>query len=163
MNLQLTKTLIDKIKPTLTEMEVGTYSDIDSYHCNLLQFGREKVLLITNDSTLYSFVILGIKSTHFKNIEGFIREAVFKLLIENGFSQNQFEKVLLSMESFTYSKTSNRSVIASMNEMKKYIGYKLASDETLIDINKTINEIIFKKIDYQKPYRLFQQLLEDAE
>ena len=142
----------------MTDIDVNDYSEIDSYHCNLLTFGKENVLLITNDSTLYSFVIFGLKSKDFKHIEDFIRESIFKLLIESGFPQNQFEKVLLSMESFTYSKTSNRSVTSSMNEMKKIIGYKL--DSGSIEINKMINNVIFKKIDYEKPHNLFQKLLE---
>ena len=90
MNLQLTKTLIDKIKPTLSTIDVSENSDIDNYHCTLLQFGRDNILLITNDVTLYSFVIFGLKSKDFKNIEEVIRESVFKLLIESGFPQNQY-------------------------------------------------------------------------
>ncbi|MBU1990549.1 hypothetical protein KJ691_07330 [bacterium] len=50
-----------------------------------------------------------------------MRERVFKLLIESGLAQSQFEKILESMETFNYSKTSNRSVIASMNDMKRHI------------------------------------------
>jgi hypothetical protein len=158
MNLQLTKTLINRIKPTLSDIDISEYSDIDNYHCNLLQYDSENVLLITNDTTLYSFVIFGLKSKDFKDIEEVIRQSVFKLIIESGFSRKQFEKILLSMESFIYSKSSNRSVVSTMNEMKKCIGYELG--QSPLDINKTVNNLIFKRIDYQKPHTLFQKLLE---
>ena len=42
MNLQLTKPLIDKIKPTLSTIDVSEYSEIDNYHCNLLPYVRVK-------------------------------------------------------------------------------------------------------------------------
>jgi len=159
MNLQLTKTLIDTIKPILTDIDVSDYSEIDNYHCNLLKFGRENVLLITNDSTLYSFVIFGLKAKDFKNIEDVIRESIFKLLIESGFSQNQFEKVLSSMQSFNYCKSSDRSILSTMTEMKQCIGYDLS--QSPFEINNSINNLMFKRTDYQKPFNLFQKLLEE--
>jgi IS30 family transposase len=160
MNLQVTKNVIDTIKPIMSDIDINNFSDIDNYHCNLLKYGRENVLLITNDSTLYSFVIVGLKSKDFKNIEEVIRESVFKLLLHNGFPQNQFEKILSSMEKFNYTKTSNRSVISSMNDMKKHIGVWL--DRDIYEINQKINEIPFKKIGYNRPYELFQKLLEES-
>jgi hypothetical protein len=160
MNLQLTKTLIDKIKPTLSTIDVSENSDIDNYHCTLLQFGRDNILLITNDVTLYSFVIFGLKSKDFKNIEEVIRESVFKLLIESGFPQNQYERVLSSMESFSYCKSSDRSILSTMTEMKKCIGYDL--DQSPFEINHSINNMIFKRTDYKKPHKLFQKLLEES-
>jgi hypothetical protein len=160
MNLQCTKSLVDKIKPIMSDIEVGDYPNIDNYHCNLLTFGRNNVLLITNDSTLYSFVILGLKSKDFKNIEEIIRQSVFKLMIASGFPQNQFEKILLSMDSFNYTKTSNKSVISSMNDMKKHICFWLNRD--YYEINSKINNIPYKTNGYKCAYELFQRLLEES-
>ena len=160
MNLQLTKTLIDTIKPTLSDVNIEDYSPIENYHCNLLKFGRENVLLITNDETLYSFIIFGLKSNDFKNIEDVIREGIFKLLIDGGFPQHQFEKILSSMEKFNYTKTSNRSVISSMNDMKKHIGVWLYRSD--YEINQKINDIPFKKNGYEKSKKLFMKLLEES-
>ena len=61
MNLQLSKLLIDTLKPSINDINVNNYPAIDNYHCNLFKFGREYILLITNDETLYSFVIAGLK------------------------------------------------------------------------------------------------------
>lgn len=160
MNLQLTKTLIDTIKPTLSDIKIENYSPIENYHCNLLKFGRENVLLITNDETLYSFIIFGLKSKDFKNIEEVIRESVFKLLVDDGFPQHQFEKILSSMTSFNYTKSSNRSVISSMNDMKKNIEIWLDRDG--YEINERINDIPFKKNGYEKSKKLFMKLLEES-
>jgi len=122
MNLQLTKNLSDRLRRTLIDIESLPHSDIDDFHCNLLKFGRYNCVLITNNKTLYSFFLFGFKADDFKHFEELVRERVFKLLVESGLAQSQFEKILESMETFNYSKTSNRSVIASMNDMKKQIG-----------------------------------------
>ncbi len=158
MNLQLSKTFIDTIKPTLSDINIEDYSKIDNYHCSLFKFGRNNVLLITNDETLYSFIIMGLKSKDFKNIEDIIRESIFKLLIDGGFPQYQFEKILSSMESFNYTKSSNRSVISSMNDMKKHIEIWLDNDT--YEINQKINDIPFKKNAYEKSKDLFMEMLE---
>ena len=121
MNLQSTKILITKLKKDTVEIDTMRYSDIDNYHCNLLKFGRVNSILITNDKTLYSFFIYGLTANDFINFGEVVKQSVFKLLLESGFFQDQFEKVLNSMESINYSKTSNRSVISSMNEMKRHI------------------------------------------
>lgn len=159
MNLQLTKNLSDKLKPTLTDVESLPHSDIDDYHCNLLKFGRYNCVLITNDKTLYSFFLFGLKSDDFKHFEETVRERVFKLLIESGLSQNQFEKILESMETFNYSKTSNRSVISSMNDMKNQIGSYLEMGDDIFTLHSKLNKTPYKIIGYNYPIKLFGELL----
>ena len=157
MNLQLSKLLIDTLKPSINDINVNNYPVIDNYHCNLFKFGREYILLITNDETLYSFVITGLKLKDLGNFEDVIRENIFKLLINGGFSQNQYEKILLSMERFNYTKSSNKSVISSMNNMKKLIEVWL--DKDFYEINKKINDIPFKKNGFEPSSKIFNELL----
>lgn len=88
-----------------------------------------------------------------------MKQSVFKLLIESGFSQNQFEKVLNSMESINYSKTSNRSVVSSMNEMKRHIESGVYEGDDILEINRKINQIPYKTNKYKKSKDLFEELL----
>lgn len=159
MNLQLTKNLSDKLKLTLIDVESHPHSDIDDYHCNLLKFGRYNCVLITNDKTLYSFFLFGLKSNDFKHFEEVVKESIFKLLIDSGLSQNQFEKILESMENFNYSKTSNRSVISSMNEMKRLIEGSLEYGDDIFTINRKLNETPYKIIGYGYPIEKFGEML----
>lgn len=159
MNLQLTKNLSDRLRRTLIDIESLPHSDIDDFHCNLLKFGRYNCVLITNNKTLYSFFLFGFKADDFKHFEELVRERVFKLLVESGLAQSQFEKILESMETFNYSKTSNRSVIASMNDMKKQIGSYLERDDDIYQINKKLNRTPYKAIGYKYPVELFNEML----
>ena len=159
MNLQLTKKLSDKLKVDLVEIDTSNYSDIDNYHCNLLKFGRDNCVLITNDKTLFSFFIYGLKASDFKDFKESISQPIFKILMELGFSQPQFEKVLFSLENIQYSKTSNRSVISSMNDMQKFIEGDIFDGENIFTINKRINHIPYKTNGYKQSIELFKELL----
>ncbi len=163
LNLQLTKKLSDTLKVDMVEIDTSNYSDIDNYHCNLLKFGRTNCVLITNDKTLFSFFIYGLKAKDFKNFEESISQPIFKILVELGFSQSQFEKVLDSLQNIQYSKTSNRSVISSMNDMKKFIEMALYGGESILNINKRINHIPYKINGYKQSMELFQELLGDSD
>ncbi len=163
MNLQLTKKLSDKLKVDMVEIDTTKYSDIENYHCNLLKFGRDNCVLITNDKTLFSFFIYGLKSNDFKNFKESISQPIFKILVELGFSQSQFEKVLLSLENIQYSKTSNRKVISSMNNMKLMIESFLYGGNNIHEINKKLNNIPYKYIEYNNSTDLFKELLGDSD
>ena len=145
----------------MVEIDTTKYSDIDNYHCNLLKFGRYNCVLLTNDKTLFSFFIYGLKANDFKNFEESIGQPIFKILIELGFSQNQFEKVLDSLQNIQYSKTSNRSVISSMNDMKNQIEAYLYSGDNLYEINRKLNNTPYKYVGYNYPTDLFKELLSE--
>ena len=160
MNLQLTNLLQNKLKVDVIELGTTKYSDINNYHCNLLKFGRIHGVLITNDKTLFSFFIHGLKADDFKYFEEVIKQSIFKLLIDSGLSQKQFEIILDSMENIQYSKTSNKSVLSSMNDMKRMIESYLHSGDTIIEINKALNQIPYKANGYKYAFKLFKELLE---
>lgn len=163
MNLQSTKNLLDKLKTDVVEINPSDYSDIENYHCNLLKFGRKNCVLITNDKTLFSFFIYGLTSDDFKHFEDSFSQPVFKILIELGFEQYQFEKVLDSLQNIKYSKTSNRKVISSMNNMKLMIDGFLEYGDDIMEINRKLNNIPYKYIGYEYSIRLFKELLNDSD
>ena len=159
MNLQLTKKLADKLKVDMSTIDISKADDIDNYHCNLLKFGREYGILIINDKTLYSFYLHGFQAKEFKDFEYIFKESIFKLLLNSGLEQYQFEKILNSMETIAYTKTSNRSVTASMTDMKHFIENSIYNGDDLFTINRKINTIPYKKNDYKYAIKLFDELL----
>jgi len=159
LNLQLTKKLADKLKVDMSPINISKSDDIDNYHCNLLKFGREYGILITNDKTLYSFYLHGFKAKEFKDFEYIFKESIFKLLLDSGLEQYQFEKILNSMETIKYTKTSNRSVTASMTDMSRFIESSLYNGDDIFTINRKINTIPYKKNDYKYAMKLFDELL----
>jgi len=163
MNLKLTKKLSDKLKVNLLDVDINKSDDIENYHCNLLKFGRDNCVLITNDKTLFSFFIYGLKASDLKNFQESISQPIFKIMVGLGFSQPQFEKVLLSLENIHYSKTSNRSVIASMNDMKNQIEAYLYGGDDIYELHRKLNTTPYKYVGYKYPLDLFKELLGELE
>jgi hypothetical protein len=159
VNLQSTKSLLDILKTTTVEINLSEYSDIENYHCNVLKFGRDNCVLITNNKTLFSFFLYGIKATDFKHFEEVISESIFKILVDIGFPQYQFEKVLDSLQTIQYAKTSDKSVLSSMNDMKQHIKGCLLRGDTILEINQKINKIPYKRNGYKSSVELFGELL----
>lgn len=90
MNLQLTKILIDIIKPKLNDVNIQDYPEIDNYHCNLININGIESLLITNNKTLFSFFIYDID---FENFIETIKQSVFKILVDLDSSKSIWKNI----------------------------------------------------------------------
>ena len=164
MNLKCTKILLDKLKIKDIDIKkdgLVLNQDLNNWHCNLLKFGRINTVLLTNDKTLYSFFLTGYKANDFKNFKLVASEDMFKILYSLDFKQKYIEIILNSLENITYSKTSNKSVLATMTQIKRFVELGIYRDENIIDINKKINSIPHKIIEYKTSSELFNELLKD--
>jgi hypothetical protein len=145
-NLQLTKKLHDRLKVPLTDIIPENYNAIENYHCNLLKIGKENCLLITNDTTLFSFVICGLKANDFKNFSFIVREQVFKILLGLEFTQKEIEKVLTAFETIRFSQTHNRSVLSHMNDMRWQIESSIIMGDALYITIAKLNRTPYLKL-----------------
>jgi hypothetical protein len=162
MNLKCTKKLLDKLKiKNINNVEDQTSEAIENWHCNIFDYGKIYGVLITNDKTLFSFYLFGYRTSDFKYFTEIIREDIFKIMVNSGFEQKQFEIILDSMENITFSKSDNRGILASMNQMMPYIHNSLEQQEGLIDINVGLNEMINSKLDWKNPREAFEALLRE--
>lgn len=91
--LRCTKKLLTELKTKLPEGTISS-SALGSWHANLLRIDRRKCILFTNDATLYSFFVPGLKKPHFENVREVFRQNLFKNLLSENFPQNQIEIVL---------------------------------------------------------------------
>ena len=126
---------------------------------DVIKFGRTNTLLFTHDKTLYSFFLSGYKAEHFKNFEFCIKEDIFKIMYSLRFPQKHVEIILESMENITYSKTDNRSVIASMTQIKRFVEHGVYNGDDMIDINRRINTIPIKAVGYFNSNEMFEEFL----
>jgi hypothetical protein len=80
-------------------------------------------------------------------------------MLNMGFEQKKFEVILESMENIKFSKTDNRKVLASMNQMLPYIHSGMEQGIDLIEINHRLNDIIQDKLELKIPRKQFELLL----
>ena len=83
----------------------------------------------------------------------------FKTMLNMGFEQKKFEVILESMENIRFSKTNNKSIIASMNQMLPYIHTQMDREKDLFDIQTGLNNLPVKKLDFKTPREQFELLL----
>ena len=161
MNLKCTKKLLDILKVVQLHEDImpNTNKDIRDWHCNIIDYGKVYAVLLTNDKTLFSFYLFGFRKNDFKDFIEIIKQEIFKMMLNMGFEQKQFEVILESMENIVFSKTDNRKVLASMNQMLPYIHNSMEMQKDLLDINTGLNNLPNKKLDFKKPREQFELLL----
>ena len=163
MNLKCTKKLLDilKIKKIDSSKVSNTNEDIENWHCNILDYGKIYGVLLTNDKTLFSFYLFGFEKNDFRDFSEIIKQNIFKIMLNMGFEQKKFEVILASMENIKFSKTDNRKVLASMNQMLPYIHNCMEQEIDLIEINHGLNDIIQDKLELKIPRKQFELLLSE--
>ncbi|GGA60537.1 plasmid pRiA4b ORF-3 family protein [Ornithinibacillus halotolerans] len=129
MIIHCTKKLQDqlKLKPETVEEE----SPLISWHANLLIIDRKKTLVLVNDKNRYVLVLYGLLAKDFKNLDHLIVQAIRRTFQQEGIKEDVIEKYLETAGDFTYTKTSDRKLVARMNKACELV-YSFAD---LIDVD----------------------------
>ena len=150
-----------KIKNPNNSKISNTNVDIENWHCNIIDYNKIYAVLLTNDKTLFSFYLFGFRKNDFKDFSEIIKQNIFKTMLNMGFEQKKFEVILESMENITFSKTDNKKVIASMNQMLPYIHTQMDREKDLFDIQIGLNDLPVEKLDFKTPREEFELLLNE--
>ena len=92
------------------------------WHANLLRFERRKCVLFTHDETLYSVFVPGLRKPEFERLDKVLGQRLFKALLWDVFSQMQIERMLETCRVIRFTRSSYRSVLGSMNNIRFEIG-----------------------------------------
>lgn len=105
-------------------IKASELSDIDydelglgSWTVNLFNQDRRKVLIFVNDHTLYSFILFGVRTEHFKELPKAFRRGLNQMLVTDGFSSREIDYLMTGLENITYTKTSSKKVLGNMNDL----------------------------------------------
>jgi len=129
-------------------------TSICDWHANLLWVNRRKYVLFTNELTLYSFLIYWNKTPRSADFLERFRLGLFRSLLNEELTDAQFEYFLTGHAQAIITKTNNRSVLGSMNDLTLQIKYMLSvsaglSDAGLSEINRHLNRIPMGAIQYK--------------
>ena len=132
------------------------------WHANLIRIERRKCILFTNDSTLFSFLVPGVKKNDdFHDL--FLLNLNSNLVIE-GFVQRDTLKALAEYSEIAIAPTTNRSVLGSMNDLAYQVESLISQagglgKANILRINMMLNRIPMGALKYhsaiEKVYRLF--------
>lgn len=100
----------------------------------------------------------GIRSGQADKLVEKFRIELKEYLLQEGFKKQLINQYLLEAGEITISRTNNKSVLGTMNEITLYNSVA-QSDFSLLERNKWLNTIIYKPIDYKEPINVFRESL----
>lgn len=139
----------------------------ESWHANLLRIDRRKCVLFTHDATLYSVFVPGLKKPEFERLDEVFGQRLFKALLWDEFPQAQIERILEACRTIRYTRSNNRSVLGSMNDIRFNIEVHVAHDGglagvDLVDLHHRLNRILFSAVGYRYPVEGLRERLTHA-
>ena len=152
------------IKPTnAPDQSPGLYD----WHANLLWLNRKKYVLFTNDQALYSLLMYWTRTPRSADFLERFKLGLFKSLMSEGLIDAQIEYLLSKHSQITVTKTNNRSVLGSMNDLNFQIKSMIRvsgglTDADLSEINRHLNRIPMGAIKYKVGIDELKQRLADA-
>jgi len=152
------------IKPTNVPDQPTSLCD---WHANLLWLNRKKYVLFTNDQTLYSLLVHWTKTPRSADFLERFRFGLFKSLVSEGLAEAQLEYFLNEHAQVAITKTNNRSVLGSMNDLTFQIKSMIRVSDGLADaglsgINRQLNRIPMGAIKYKVSIDELKRRLADA-
>ena len=151
--IHCTQKLIKEIKADI-DNEVMIESAFGSWHANLLRIERRKCVLFTNDRTLLSIFVPGLKKQDFNDLQKVFRHNLFIYLLEENSPSSFIGKLSREYAIIRFTKSNSRSVLGSMNDIAYHIKMRIEmkgglSSINLLDINKGLNRIPMGAIGYK--------------
>ena len=150
--IQCTQKLLKEVGQEYKEAIIPTVP-LGCWHANLLILDRRKCVLFTSDATRYSFLVPGLKKPDFKILDEVFRQNLFRCLRIDGFSQESIERVLDEVSEVVFTRTSDRSVLGTMNDMAQIIKWTVYDDGGLLNVdidemNSKLNRMPLGPLDY---------------
>ncbi|MGO9378030.1 MAG: DUF6933 domain-containing protein [Dissulfurispiraceae bacterium] len=145
--IRCTQKLLKEIgNPPLVDTQSDT-EGLGNWYSNIIRIDRKKCLLLTNEKTLYSFLIANVKKSNLKNIMGeFLINLSFYLQAE-GFGLDIINKIMQEYQEIGFAKTASKKILGSMNQIAFEYEIRVQMKEGLehvrvLEMNKEMNKIL---------------------
>ncbi len=132
------------------------------WHANLIRIERRKCVLFTNDRTLYSFLVPGVKKKD--DIHDLFLVNLNAQLAAEGLRQGERLKALTESGEIAFAPTANRSVLGSMNDLVNRVEFLISragglEKADMLRVNMMLNRVPMGALKYhydiEKVYELF--------
>lgn len=161
--IHCTKKLLNELGALGSKMPDGHPTGVfGPWHANLIRIERRKCILFTNDRTLYSFLVPGVKKKDdFHDL--FLMNLNAHLVVE-GLRQGEILKALAEYGEIAVAPTSNRSVLGSMNDLANQVEFLISragglEKADMLRVNMMLNRVPMGALKYhyaiEKVYELF--------
>jgi len=121
-----TQKLLKEVR--LRKEELGNPGEgfMGSWFVNVFRLQRRKSVLITNDRTLYSVLLWGLRRPDFDDLDSRFIAGLASNLKRDGFDTGLIASIGMTCHPIRWAATNNRSVLGSMNDMISCSKYMVA-------------------------------------
>jgi len=164
--LRCTKKLLTELRAKPADI-MQSPSDLNGWHANLLRIDRRKCILFTHDKSLYSFLVTGLNRSDFQNIGEVFRQNLLQNLTREGVPRRQIELFVDDIREIEITKTNNRSVLGSMNDLAFQLKYTIDYHGGLLNtdlakLNSELNRTPMGAIEYVYSINELNELLKNT-
>ncbi len=160
---------IKATKDTLKDLNINPVpveaSDLFySWHVNIFTLYRKKHYVFMNDISRLSLTISGIRSNQSNKLKDIFIENLKHYLIKEQVPEGLLSYYLESCNEMVITKTDNRSVRSTLNEIMlvmKSLEYDRQGFEDPDQRHNWNNRFIYKPIDYKEPIDVFIKEIEE--
>jgi len=129
---------------------------LGSWFANLFRIERRKCVLITNDRTLYSVLLYGLRKPDFESIGDRFRDGLVANLQTAGIPAETVASVAMACRPVGWGATNSRSVLGSMNDMisiaKHMVALKrLRTEDEIVIQNHDLNRMPMSALELVRP------------
>lgn len=115
-----------------------------NWYANILRIERRKCILFTNEKSMYSFLVPGVKAPDFKEFRTMFVVHLCLNLQAEGFGRDVIDRVRKEYQEIAYAKTKDRRVLGFMNDFAFHFEVHVQAVEgldniRLMEINHRIN------------------------
>lgn len=153
-------------KELIQKESIGKYNPLGKWNATIFFVSRRKCLLITNSITRYSVFIPGIKKADFKNLSELFINAFTEQLKRDAILNKELDVRKLIGEIKLHKTDNNRPIIGTQNYILESIDtlkkrYRSFEDWNFRDINKRVNGIPYKQLEWMFPREKMRILLDE--
>ena len=164
--IRCTKKLLNELDAASERSTTLEHADgfLGPWHANLIRIERRKCILFTNDWTLYSFLVTGVKKKDLGNFPDLFALHLKMNLAKEGFGPEDISKALEEYGEIAIAPTNSRSVLGSMNDLADQADFLVSragglEKGDMLTVNMMLNRIPMGAIKYRysidKVYELF--------
>lgn len=140
--------------PPAPRVESPTSSLLGDWYANLLTISRQKALLFTNEPTLYSFAVLGVRKPELDSIVQVFLEYLRLNLAHEEIPAHVIARLASEYRDMAIARTDNRSVLGSMNDVAEMLEHYVfdaggVGDPDMLAINKQLNQSPHKPLAWK--------------
>jgi hypothetical protein len=107
------------------EQTEPAFSFLGQWHANLIHINRRKTLLFVNDRTLFNFVVADVTRSQIKDLREEFCSTLSCVLAAESIRENVRSRILEEYEDIEITKSSNRSVLGSANDIAFHYTYRI--------------------------------------